>query len=125
MVKKLLIYPEIMKFNDTYYLYIKIKNTENDEKFCFKLIKEKKLLQELTIPILKRENLYFYKLKRNILDLENGIRLFYEKGGRDYYVETLNLYDCLIIDENQLSYKFIDEMKKEFLNELRGIKEYG
>ena len=48
-----------------------------------------------------------------------------KKGGRDYYVETLNLYDCLIIDENQLSYKFIDEMKKEFLNELRGIKEYG
>lgn len=125
MVKKLLIYPEIMKFNDTYYLYIKIKNIENDEKFCFKLIKEKKLVQELTIPILKRENLYFYKLKRNILDLENGIRLFYEKCGRDYYVETLNLYDCLIIDENQLSYKFIDEMKKEFLNELRGIKENG
>ena len=59
MVKKLLIYPEIMKFNDTYYLYIKIKNTENDEKFCFKLIKEKNFLQELTIPILK-EKIYIF-----------------------------------------------------------------
>lgn len=107
MVSVLLFYPEIIRFNDMYYLHLKIENKESDKEICFRLIKDKKVFQEFTITILKRRKSYFYRLNRN------------------YLIDTLYSYDCLIINENELSYSLINVMKKEFLNELRGIKEYG
>ena len=121
----MLIYPKLIKFDDMYYLHIKIECEDNDKEMCFRLIKDKKLLQEFTIAIQKRRKSYFYKLHRNIFDSGDSIKLFYEKNGRNYLIDTLYSYDCLIINENELSYSLINAMKKEFLNELRGIKEYG
>ncbi len=125
MVSILLFYPETIRFNDMYYLHLKIENRESDKEMCFRIIKDKKLLQEFTIAIQKRRKSYFYKLHRNIFDSGDSIKLFYEKNGRNYLIDTLYSYDCLIINENELSYSLINAMKKEFLNELRGIKEYG
>ena len=125
MVSILLFYPETIRFNDMYYLHLKIENRESDKEMCFRIIKDKKLLQEFTIAIQKRRKSYFYKLHRNIFDSGDTIKLFYEKNGRNYLIDTLYSYDCLIINENELSYSLINAMKKEFLNELRGIKEYG
>lgn len=125
MVSILLFYPETIRFNDMYYLHLKIENRESDKEMCFRIIKEKKLLQEFTIAIQKRRKSYFYKLHRNIFDSGDSIKLFYEKNGRNYLIDTLYSYDCLIINENELSYRLINEMKKDFLNELRGIKKYG
>lgn len=125
MVSILLFYPETIRFNDMYYLHLKIENRESDKEMCFRIIKDKKLLQEFTIAIQKRRKSYFYKLHRNIFDSGDSIKLFYEKNGRNYLIDTLYSYDCLIINENELSYRLINEMKKDFLNELRGIKKYG
>lgn len=125
MVSVLLFYPEIIRFNDMYYLHLKIENKESDKEICFRLIKDKKVFQEFTITILKRRKSYFYRLNRNIFDSGDSIKLFYKKNDRNYLIDTLYSYDCLIINENELSYSLINVMKKEFLNELRGIKEYG
>lgn len=125
MVSILLFYPETIRFNDMYYLHLKIENRESDKEMCFRIIKDRILLQEFTIAIQKRRKSYFYKLHRNIFDSGDSIKLFYEKNGRNYLIDTLYSYDCLIINENELSYRLINEMKKDFLNELRGIKKYG
>lgn len=108
-----------------YYLHLKIENKESDKEICFRLIKDKKILQEFTVTILKRRESYFYRLNRNIFDSGDSVKLFYEKNDRNYLIDILYSYDCLIINENELSYRLINEMKKDFLDELRGIKKYG
>ena len=40
MVSVLLFYPEIIRFNDMYYLHLKIENKESDKEICFRLIKD-------------------------------------------------------------------------------------
>ncbi len=120
----MLIYPFIIKFINKYYLCIKIINEDSNEKLYFKLVKDKKIVQELVNPIFQKEHVYFFKLKKSVVELEENIRLFYEKGGKNYYVESINMYDCMIVDENQISYKFINEIKRNLLNELRGIRDY-
>lgn len=115
----MLIYENIIKFKNVFYLCIEIKKHEFSDTIKFKLIKNKILVQELIDPIYQKDTIYIYKLKRNLFTSDSVIRLYYEKNGNLYYVDSLNEYDCMIVDENQISYKIIKDIKNEFLTRIR------
>lgn len=120
----MLIYPNVIKFNNNYYLHIQILKANEDETIFFKLVIDKKIVQRFVVNKLQNKESHIFRLEKNNINIGENIRLFYEKNERDFYVDSLKLYDCLIVDENQISFKIINEMKFKIIKKIIGVEDY-